>query len=192
MSTSADGSLILCALFLHNTKYVTSYKSQQVEREKRRNWKNLRGTVISVNEVWYHILKYPEVINNLNFWMIQTILLETRTGKSLRNPDNPTRFFSTQSYANATNNPDNELRRPNELRQLLSTNGHFTEIKYSINKDLQLYKTFCKLDLILRYILSPPELMTIFYMFGKYYRWFNASPKPLKENVVIKFINKDI
>ena len=81
MSTSADGILIQLANILHNTKHVTSDESQQAEREKKRNWKNLQGTVISVNEVWHQILKYLEVITNLNFLMIQTTLLETRTGK---------------------------------------------------------------------------------------------------------------
>ena len=67
VSLSADGSLIRRANVLHNTKRVTSDKFQQAEREKKRNWKNPQGTVISVNEVWHHILKYPEFINNMIF-----------------------------------------------------------------------------------------------------------------------------
>ena len=67
MSTSADGILIRCAIFLHNTKPAISDKVQQAEQENKRNWKHPQGTVISVNEVWHHILKYPEVITNMNF-----------------------------------------------------------------------------------------------------------------------------
>ena len=37
VSKSAVGSLIRHAMFLHNTKRVTSDKVQQVEREKKRN-----------------------------------------------------------------------------------------------------------------------------------------------------------
>ena len=75
VSTSADGSLIRSEMFLHYTKCVTSDRVQQVEREKKRNWKHPQGAVISINEVWHHILKYPEVITNLNLVMIQTTLL---------------------------------------------------------------------------------------------------------------------
>ena len=62
---------------------------------------------MSVNEVWDHILKYPEVITYLNFVMIQKTSLEKRTGKSLKNPENPTNSNFTQSDANVTNNPEN-------------------------------------------------------------------------------------
>ena len=45
--------LLMVALFnmqfFHNTKRVTSDKFQQEEQEKKRNWKHLPGTVISVN-----------------------------------------------------------------------------------------------------------------------------------------------
>ena len=67
VSTSADGSLIRYAIFLHNTKPAISDKVRQSEQENKRNWKHPQGTVISVNEVWHHILKYPEVITNMNF-----------------------------------------------------------------------------------------------------------------------------
>ena len=106
MSTSDDGSLILRAFVLHNTKRVTSDKVQQEEREKKQNWKHPQGTVISINEVWHQILKYPEVITNMNFVIIQSTSLETITGKSLRITDNPTNNNFTQSDANVTNNPE--------------------------------------------------------------------------------------
>ena len=87
---------------MENTKRGTSDKVQQSEQEKKRSWKHPQGTVISINEVWHHILKYPEVITNLNLVMIQTASLETRTGESLQNPDNPTNKNYTQSDANFT------------------------------------------------------------------------------------------
>ena len=62
---------------------------------------------MSVNEVWDHILKYPEVITYLNFVMIQKTSLEKRTGKSLKNTENPTNNNFTQYDANDTNNPKN-------------------------------------------------------------------------------------
>ena len=46
------------------------------------------------------------------------------------------------------------------------------------------------MDLITRFSLRPPGLMTIVDMVGKYYGWFNVSSKPLKDNVVLKFIDE--
>ena len=57
---------------------------------------------------------------------------------------------------------------------------------------MQLYNNCCKLDLITRFIIRSPELMTIFDMVGKYYIWFNVSSKPLKDNLVLEFINEDL
>ena len=83
------------------------------------------------------------------------------------------------------------VRTPDELRQSLSTNRHISESQYAMHEDMQLYKTSCKLDLITRFI-RPPEFMTIVDMVGKYYLWFNLSSKPLKDNLVIGFIDEDI
>ena len=87
VSTSDYGSLIRREICLHNTKRVTSDKVQQAEREKEQNYKHLQGTVVSVNEVWHHILNYPEVITDQIVFIIQTTLLEKRSGKSLQNTD---------------------------------------------------------------------------------------------------------
>ena len=65
---------------------------------------HMQGSVISVNEVSHHMLKYPKIITNLNFVIIQTTLLEKRTVNSLQNTDNPTNNNFTQSDANVTNN----------------------------------------------------------------------------------------
>ena len=170
MSTSEYGSLIRRAIILHHTKCVTSDKVQQAERDKKHNCKHPQGTVISVDEVWYHVLKNPEVITNLNYVMIQTTSLESITGKSLQNPENSTYTNFTQSDANATNNSEKVVRCPNEFRQLLSTNRHFTEQQSATHEDIKLYKTSFKLDIIARFSLRPPELMTIVDMVGKYYR----------------------
>ena len=81
MSIYDYGSLIGRTLFLYNNKHVTSDKFQQVEREKKQNWKHPQGTVIIVNKFCHHILKYTEVITNLNFVMIQKTFLEKITGR---------------------------------------------------------------------------------------------------------------
>ena len=200
VSASTDGTLIRRANFLHNTKRATSDKVQQAEREKKRAWKHPQGTVISINEVWHHILKYPEVITNLNFVSIPTTPLETRTGKSLRNPD---RFKNNNSLPASiddnTNHDDDEndidtVKSPNDLReQILScANRLFTEGQIMTHKDMQLYRTSCKIDLITRFSLRPPELLTIVDMVGKYYRWFHVSSTPLKDSIVLDYLDDDI
>ena len=75
VSKSADGILIRQEIVLQNTQHVTYDKFQQAEWEKKRNWKHPQGTVTSVDEVWNHILKYLEVITNLNVVMTQTTSL---------------------------------------------------------------------------------------------------------------------
>ena len=112
--------------FLHNIKRVTSDKVQKSEREKKLNWKHPQGIVISINEVWHHIFKYPEVITNLNFVMIQKTQLDTIIGKSLQNTDNLTNNNFTQSDTNVTNNSRKIFRSPNELRKYLSNHRHFS------------------------------------------------------------------
>ena len=136
-------------------------------------------------------MKYPEVITNLNFVIILTISLESRTGKSLQNNDNSTNNNFTRSDANVTNNSKKIVRYPNEFLQSLFTNIQFAESQYLKHEYMQLFKTYRKLDIIARFSLRPPELIKI-VMVGKYYQWFNISSKPLKHNVVLEFIDEDI
>ena len=49
--------------------------------------------------------------------MISTTSLEARTGKVLQSPDIPSNKNFTQSDANITNNFEEIVRSPNELRQ---------------------------------------------------------------------------
>ena len=100
MSAYADDTLIRRANFLHNAKNV---RKKDLEASAR--------TIVSVNEVWYHILKYPEMITNLNFIVIQTTSLESRTEKSLRNPDNE----SSSDTNNNQNQNQNKVISPNNL-----------------------------------------------------------------------------
>ena len=86
--------------------------------------------------------------------MIQTTSLETRTGKSIQNPDNMTNNNSNQSDSNFTNNTKTIVLSINELRQYLSNNRHFSDGQSATHKYMQLYNTSCKLDLITRFSLG--------------------------------------
>ena len=57
---------------------------------------------------------------------------------------------------------------------------------------MKLYKTSSKVYLITIFSLRPPEFITIVDMVGKYYRWFNVSSKPLKDNLVLEFLDEDL
>ena len=59
------------------------------------------------------------------------------------------------------------VKIPNNLRQSLSKNRHFSLSQSATHKDMQLYKTSCKLDLITIFSLIPPELMKNAHMIGK-------------------------
>ena len=61
-----------------------------------------------------------------------------------------------------------------------------------MHEDMQLYNTSCKLDLIKIFSLRPTELIKTVGMVGKYYRWFNASSKPLKDYLVLEFLDEDL
>ena len=112
--------------------------------------------------------------------------------KSLQNPDNSKNNNFTESDDNVTNNPEKIVRRPNELIQYLYTNCHSSEIQSVVHEDMQLYNTSCNLDPITIFSLRPPKLMTIVDMVGKYYRWLKVSSKPLKDNLVLEFLDEDI
>ena len=78
------------------------------------------------------------------------------------------------------------------MRLSISTNRHCFGIQSATHEDMQLYKTSCKIDLITRFSLRPHELMIFFDMVGKYYRWFNVSSKPLKDNFSLEFLDEYI
>ena len=99
--------------------------------------------------------------------MIQTTSLESRTEKSLRNPENLTNKNFTPSDAYVTNNYRKLVICPNKLMKSLYKNRHFTENKSATHKDTQLYKNYRKLDLITIFSLRPLELMTIVDMVRK-------------------------
>ena len=120
--------------------------------------------------------------------MIQTTYMETIIEKSLQNPDNPTNNNFTHSDDNVTNNPGKIGIIPNELIQYIYTNCHYSESQSAVHEDMQLHNTSFNLDQITIFSIGLPELMTIVYMVGKYYRWFNVSSKPLKDSLDLELI----
>lgn len=205
IATTSSGTLVRRGNFLHNTKRVTSDVVQQKERESKRSWKHPQGRVVSLNEIWHHLLKYPETYSNLRFVVIQSTSLETRTGKSLRNPDsskkrnNDSGENTGQNESTRPNNTagDNGVERDtvtniNRLRQSLPTERHFTKSQVDTHIDMQLYRSSVSLDKITLFSLRPPELISIVDSVGNYYRWFDTASKPLKDQTVKELLNDDV
>ena len=107
---------------MHNNKRVTSDRVQQSEQYNKRNCKHPQLTFISVNGVWNQIFNNSENITNMNFVTIQNTSLETRTGKSLWNPDNITSNNVTQSDDNVTNAGVQPKTSPFYTRHLIWAN----------------------------------------------------------------------
>ena len=66
------------ATFLHNTKITSSKMGEDKVRQK--DDKRSQGRCISHMEMLHVMLKYPEVVTNLEFIKVTTMPLELRAG----------------------------------------------------------------------------------------------------------------
>ena len=78
------GQLVTKGQFLHNTKITTSKKHEDDARAKRRDNNHPQGRAISQNEMVHLLLKYAEIITNLNSIHISTLPLEFCAGSEKR------------------------------------------------------------------------------------------------------------
>ena len=67
-------------MFLHNTKVSTSKINEDKAREDKRENSHVQGRVISHMEMLHVMIKYPEIINDLDFINIPKLPLEFRAG----------------------------------------------------------------------------------------------------------------
>ena len=70
--------LKVTAEFLHNTKISSSAKAEKDLQDKKYSKDAPKGRMISLNEMLHVMLKYPEVITDLQFTTIPTVPLEQR------------------------------------------------------------------------------------------------------------------
>ena len=78
VNVNGEGHFVTKSRFLHNTKVVSSKIAEDKKRGKD-NGKN-QGRVVTYFEILHVILKYPEVITNLEFQRVTTMPLEMRAG----------------------------------------------------------------------------------------------------------------
>ena len=68
-----SGKLVTKATFLHNTKVMSSKMGEDKDRDKHKNKSQLR--CISHMEMLHVLLKYPEVVTNLDFIKVSILPL---------------------------------------------------------------------------------------------------------------------
>ena len=78
VNVNGEGQFVTKSKFLHNTK-VASSKIAEDKKRQSDNGKN-QGRILIYFELLHVILKYPEVITNLDFERVTTMPLEMRAG----------------------------------------------------------------------------------------------------------------
>ena len=72
IEVDGKGRLVSKATFLHNTKVSSSKNAQDSERQK--NASKPQGKCMAVLEMLHVMLKYPEIVTNLEFIKLQQCL----------------------------------------------------------------------------------------------------------------------
>ena len=160
------GNLVTKATFLHNTK-VTSSKINEEKEKKKQDKGYPQGRVISHMEMLHHMLKYPEVITNLNFISIPTMPLEFRAGLAMDST-----VVKVRDSAQ-TGSVSDDIRRNKQFPQW----RQHTTNEMKLYEDLKLSKV--SVDKITLFSLRPPELRGFIDNVTHYFRWFSIEKKIL-------------
>lgn len=172
VNVDGKGQLVTKAVFLHNTKVVTSKIHEDQAREKSRDNSHMQGRAISQMEMLHVMLKYPEVYSNLNFIQISTMPLELRAGIEVNNKnDNVEDGAHIGSLSNhIRHEKDLPSWRQHTANELMLFEG--------------LKSSNISIDKISKFSLRPPELRFLFDSIGDYYRWFEFTPKRLNGEIL--------
>ena len=177
IEVDGTGKLITKSRFLHNTKITSSNIAESKAKEKRMQDKN-EGKCICDIEMLATMLKYPEIITNIEFKKVSTMPLELRGGiafqvkKGVEDGAFVTTFLD--SFRKATLK---ENWRQNTPSQVLILN------------DLKL--SGVSVDKVSQFGLRPPELMKLFSYLGDYYRWFEIGEK-IKNDKIPLMVHPDL
>ena len=162
IEVDGTGKLVTKAIFLHNTKIASSKIAEDKERLKDKN--KPQGRCISHMEMLHVILKYPEVITNLQFIKVCTMPLELRGGIML----DSTKIIEDGAYVTTA---------IDQYRKNVFTVKwrHHTPSQILITNDLKLSKL--SVDKITQFGLRPPEFIQLFNKVSDYFRWFHVGKK---------------
>lgn len=171
--------LITKAHYLHNTKISSSKTGEEKQKVTNKNHNKIQGRVISLLEMLHIMLKYPEVVTDVEFCQVPTVPLELR----------PRIKISTDK---GTDENGNVVRRSgiDEFRSDTFPERHWrnhTEHQRMIINDVKL--SGVSVDKVTQFSLRPPELLKIFDHLEGYYRWFHISPKKVATSDLDKVIS---
>ena len=164
--TKKDGSMVTKSYFLHNTKVSSSEIAEEKEKDSRRDSNHPQGLCIAMTQMLHHMLRYAEVITDLNFVVISTLPLELRMGGIKVVTDNAVEDGAFVS--SASNHIRNNMNGLPDWRQHTSNEMMtFMDIKQSK----------VSVDKVMQFSLRPPELRSTVDKVGNYYRWFYICMK---------------
>jgi hypothetical protein len=161
----ANGKLTTNTKFLHNTKVAgTAINEEKVKNESRESSRP-GGRVISLMEMVHVMLKYPEVLTDLNFVNIPTVPLEMRARIGINAQKIPS---------------DGEFTDPEiaETRKHIIIDQDYRQLTVTetlLLNDLRLSQY--SVDRITQFSLRPPELRAVINKPGDYFRWFTIEHK---------------
>lgn len=199
VAVGKDGELIRQAHYLHNTKIVSSKIAQEKEREKDRKTKNkhqVHGRCISINEMYHHMLKYPDVYTDLEFKKVPTTALEFRIGiKLMLDRLQEKKKTTTVTNDDDQNNDESTITALSiKLREELFPGEEWRQVSDNqrvIMSDVK-FRNTTRVDTITQFSLRPPELKYVCDMVGYYFRWFHVSNNCLKKKDVSNLLDDDM
>ena len=153
VKVDGQGQLVTQANFLHNTKVLSSKIGE--DRERKKNEHKPQGRCISHMEMLHMMLKYPEVVTNLDFVKVTTMPLELRSGIVIKSDIER----EDGAFVRSAIDGFRRLLRLDEW-QMLSEN------QLLILDDLKMSNM--SVDKVTQFGLRPPELKFICNKLGDY------------------------
>jgi predicted GIY-YIG superfamily endonuclease len=172
-----EGRLVTQANFLHNTKITSSKMGEDKERMK--NEGKPQGRCISHLEMLHMLLKYPEIVTNLDFIKVTTMPLELRAGIAI-NCDAQHDEEDGAYVGCAMDVFRKSLNGLEDWRMM-------TQSQLLITDDLKLSKV--SVDKVTQFSLRPPELLTLFNKLGEYFRWFIIDTSKISVNKLERYVD---
>ena len=149
------------------------------DKAREKDHKKPQGFCISHLEMLHNMLKYPEIVTNLDFINVPTMPLELQTGIVIESDKQmEDGAFISASIASFRCQNDMEEWRLYTNNQLL------------ILDDIKLSNL--SVDKVTQFSLRPPELLQICDKLGDYYRLFHISKRKIKVSGFPTKLNEDI
>lgn len=177
IEVDGEDKLVTQATYLHNTKVSSS---KMGEEKLRKNVAHKpQGRCISLLEMLHIMLKYPEVVRDVEFCQVPTMPLESRPAVKINSnvEQDEDRQYQTSTIDNMRRN----------ILQLDGWRQH-SENQTLVLDDVKLSKI--SIDKVTQFSLRPPEFLKVFDQLGNYYRWFEIQPTKVPKDKLDGKINE--